>query len=157
MNKFENEVQGVALYLEFRKPYATCQVIITPDGFTKTRGVTNSVFFRRTISNGATKKKWRNYSMVNTAELRDALQYGNEVTTSVLDDKTMNRIENLSDYFASLVRGGYKMVNDTPIYVEITKDDLEAVSAGNLPPKLWGRIKATRAFYGFPEEVITTA
>lgn len=155
MNKFDNEVQGVALYLEFRKSYATCQVIITPDGFTKTRGVTNATFFRRTISGGATKKKWRNYAMVNTGELRDALQAGTEISEQAVKDRTTHRIENLNDYFASLVRGGYKLVNDTPIYVEITKDDLEAVATGNLPTKLWGRIKATRVHYGFPEEVVT--
>lgn len=155
-NKFENEIQGHALYLEFRKHYATTQVIITPDGFSKTQGVVDAVFFRRTISGGATKRKWRHYTMPNSDTLKTAIQYGHEAESAAFIEKAQARISNLTDYFLSLRKSNFKLVNDTPIYVEVTKDDLELIKAGTMPPKMWSRIKASRASLGFPEETITT-
>lgn len=153
-NKFEKEIQGIAIYLELRKPNATCQILITPDGFTTSAGVTNSQFFRRTITSGVTKRKWRAFSMQQRGTQKDDLQSGMETTRETALETAVTRSRSLSDYFESLVRGGYKLVNDTPIYVEVTKEDLDVVSNGNLPTKLWSRVKSSRVALGFPEETV---
>lgn len=154
MSKHTKEVQGMALYLEFRKPLATCQVLITPDGLSTTGdGVAPAQFFRRQLTSGVTKRKWRAYTVRQVADQKETLLYERTLDKEIVDEQTLIRFRNLGDYFDSLIRGGYKLVNDTPIYVEITKDDLDAARQGNLPTKLWSRVKSSRSALGFPEEV----
>jgi hypothetical protein len=155
MSKHERDVQGIALYLEFRKPLSTAQVLITPDGLSGSGdGVAPAQFFRRTLSNGVSKRKWRAYSIRQLAGQKDSVLYESAVDELQANEDASNRFRNLGDYFDSLVRSGYKLVNDAPIYVEVTKEDLDAARQGNLSTKLWTRVKSSRASLGFPEEVI---
>lgn len=153
MSNHEKDVQGVALYLEFRRQDATAQVLITPDGLTgEGAGVTNSKFFRRVITTGVTKRKWRAYNIRFSNETqRDAILYERDTDQFEGIESAQNRYMQLGDYFDSLVRNGYKLVKDAPIYVEVTKEDLLAASKDNLNAKLWNRVKASRAAAGFPE------
>lgn len=154
-NKYERDVQGVAVYLEFRKTYSTAQVLITPDtpAFIGD-GVTPAQFFRRTISGGATKRKWRAYTIRNVGNQREAIRAGSAMEPEDVANDAVSRLRYLSEYFDSLVRGGYKLVNDTPIYIEVTKDDMLSAREGTLAPKLWSRVKSSRAALGFPEDVV---
>lgn len=157
-HKFDKDVQGMALYLEFRRVGATAQVIITPDGFTTSNGVTSAVFFRRVITGGVTKRKWRAYTIRNAALFNDHLGTGT-VAGSGLDkaevfDAMVSRSRNLVEYFESLTRQNYKLVQNKPIYVEVTKADLDSARSNSLPAKMWTRIKASRAALGFPEDLV---
>lgn len=157
MTKQSKDVQGFALYMEFRKPQSTVQVLITPDGFTNdTDGVTNAQFFRRNLTHGVTKRKWRAYPIRMVGGQKEALLHAIDMDSETVSKETLNRYLNLADYFDSLVRGGYKLVKDQPIYVEITKDDLVAARQGNLPTKLWARVKSCKTALGFPEQVTDT-
>ena len=151
-NRFDKDVQGLALYFEFRKSRSTCQVVFTPAGFTQNSGVTHPMFFRRVLTSGVTKRKWRGYAMrFSNNALSESLQYGTEVPQEVLDQEVAKNFRVLEDYFRSLTREGYKLVKDTPIYVEVTKDDLEAGRKGALSAKLWLRVKSSRNALGFPD------
>lgn len=160
MSKFDKEVQGTALYLEFRRAGSTCQIVITPEGFADTNdytGIAAPIFFRRTITDGVTKRKWRAYGLGRSAELSEHLltsEEGNDMNEETLKTVTERRLSQLSDYFDSLVRNRYTLVNDTPIYVEVTKMDLIDAKNLSLSTKLWTRIKASRAALGFPENII---
>lgn len=157
MSKHERDVQGIALYLEFRKAYSTVQVLITPDGLSGSGdGVAPAQFFRRTLSGGVTKRKWRAYSIRQNADQREAVLYESAVEPTKAAEDAIQRFRQLGDYFDSLVRGGYKLVNDSPIYVEVTKEDLETSRQGTLPAKLWTRVKSSRIALGFPEAVFDT-
>jgi hypothetical protein len=151
----EKEVQGQALYLEFRKNYATIQVIITPDGFAEGEVKTNSVFFRRMLSSHQPKKRWRAYPIRNSQILEDALISNSTLDEQIVLENVSKRALNLYDYLDSLVKGGYKLVNDKPIYVELTKEDFTSIRKGDTPTKVINRIKATRTALGFPAEVVT--
>ncbi len=154
-NKFEKEVQGVALYLELRKPNATCQILVTPDGFGTVEGVVPAQFFRRVISSGVTKRRWLPYGIKISQEQLDliasgAVNYDQDQTT----ETTINRFRQLSNYLESVASQGYKLVNDTPIYVEVTKEDLSAIKTGSMPNKLWTRVKSSRTALGFPDTIV---
>lgn len=153
-HKFDQEVQGVALYLEFRKPNATCQVIVTPDGFSETSGIVSAQFFRRVITTGVSKRRWKGYSLPMKNNQSLAIQAGEKTTEQEMLELSAERFSRLHDYFGSLVRNGYKLTLGKPIYVEVTKDDLTQIKSGTLPTKLWTRIKSTRTALSFPETTI---
>lgn len=155
--RFDKDVQGVALYLEFRKPYATAQVLLTPDAFTSTGEIVHAQFFRRIITDGVQKRKWRAYGVRQTSSLREQMANGAELDTNEVLHQAARRYRNLDDYFASMARGGYILVNSTPIYVEITKADMDSIKTGTMPTKVWTRVKSSRAALGFPEELVTKA
>lgn len=154
MNK-ESEVQGEALFLEFRKYGSTCQVIITPDGYDQTGNFVGSTMFRRILYTHAPKRRWVAYTLPRTIEFVDGATAGT-LSDNSLDVHIQNRIRNLTDYFESLGRQGYKLVNDTSIYIEVSREDLGMAQSHDLSTKLWNRIKSCRIASGFPEEVIST-
>lgn len=44
------DVQGVSLYAEFRKPGATMQIIVTPDGYNEEGKQVAGALFRRVVT-----------------------------------------------------------------------------------------------------------
>jgi hypothetical protein len=151
----EKEVQGQALYLEFRKAYATIQVLITPEGYAEGEVKTNAVFFRRMLSSHQPKKRWKAYPLRVTSVFQDATDAGIVLEEKIVAEATGQRALNLYDYLDSLVRGGYKLVNDKPIYVELSKEDFTSIRKSETPTKVINRIKATRTALGFPAEVVS--
>lgn len=156
-HKFDQEVQGVALYLEFRKPNATCQVIVTPDGFTESTGVAQAMFYRRVITSGVSKRRWKGYPLPLQDNQRLMIEAGEKTTEQEMLERSAERFGRLHDYFHSLVRNGYELVLGKPIYVEVSKDDLTQIKSGTLPTKLWTRVKSTRTAFGFPETPVDEA
>lgn len=146
------EVQGAALYLEFRRTGATCQIILMPDGIDSKGEVAWSKFFRRVIRPEAPKKRWAAYGLVPSSAKRDEIARNILAGTDVLDwnDLANERLRHTSDYFDSLIRGGYLLVNDKPLYVEVSKADLDEAKTGSLSTKVWNRVKASRIAAGFP-------
>lgn len=154
MSLKEKEVQGVALYLEFRKPYQTIQVIVTPDGFDDTGRICHSRFYRRLLTKDQPKKRWKAYKL-SGAGMSDALIVDVSLTKEEVSEQVIGRVSSLYDFMRSLVRGGYKLVNDKPIYIELTKEDFTIVNSGDTPTKVINRIKASRTALGFPEPVVS--
>lgn len=155
MLDFEKPVQGLALYIEMRRPNSTIQVLITPEGFTPANGVQNPVFFRRTLHYGMTKRKWRAYPMGLSKPLQEALTRGTGYENEDFERQQAVRLQNLSNYFRSAVAQGFKIINE-PLYLETTKDDIDSAIKGTIPTKLWTRVKSARVAKGYPEEVTMT-
>jgi hypothetical protein len=163
---YEHEVQGTAVYLELRKHGFTTQVIVTPDGFGATEGLVSSTFFRRTLSSHESRKKWRAYvnrldSMTEKyiLELQDpttSTSLKSEYNSQLSKERVVARYKPLHEYISNMNSKGYKLVKDTPIYIEITKEDLSQISTGSLPTKVWSRVKSSRIALGFPENLVTT-
>lgn len=156
-DKHDKDVQGVALYLEFRKPNSTCQIIVTPAGFTLDDTVPHALF-RRVLHSSVTKRKWRvQLFNHNFPTLKEFLVAGKDVTReeglSYLEGTTIQYVNNLETLFSQMAFQGYKLVKDTPIYVEITRTDLESVKQLTMPAKLWQRVKSSRVALGFPETI----
>lgn len=151
----DKDVQGLALYLEFRKPLSTCQILISPDGFDTLGKPVTSVFMRRVLTTGATKRKWRPYVIPSNDQTKELLREGREVTSNEeLDELMKFRMRGLGDYLVSIARNGYTLANDSVIYVEVSKEDLGQLSQATMPTKLWTRVKSSRIAKGFPENII---
>ncbi len=162
MAKIERDTQGVALYLEFRKENATCQVLITPDGVSHAGKFVGATFYRRVILGTEKKRKWRAYTFPTANSDREVATHLVTGNNSADDEAQLVelvdiRLKQLNDYFTQLNNSGYKLVNDQPIYVEVTRADLESVAIKEMPTKVWSRIKSVRQASGFPEEVVTTS
>ena len=155
----EKEVQGQALYLEFRRVNTTIQVIITPDGFDTDNQFVAGTFLRRMLTLREPKKRWKSYPLsgYKTIGIFDILKDGVEKSEEEIAELTRLRANSIYDYMNSLVSGGYKLVDDKPIYVEVTKEDLNTIRKGDTPNKVVNRIKAVRTALNFPEEVVTKA
>jgi hypothetical protein len=157
MSLQDKEVQGVALYLEFRKPYQTIQVILTPDGLAEDGGLVPAKFYRRMLTKDQPKKRWKAYRISIAQNFQDAIlgSSAEALNEAEVADGTTQRVSQLYDFMRSLVRGEYKLVNDKPIYIELTKEDFTVIRNGDTPTKVVNRIKASRTALGFPEPVVT--
>jgi len=151
----DDKVQGVALYLEFRKLYSTYQVIITPDGFDDKGKIVDAVMFSRTISSGVTKRKWRTRHIGSTNTLQSHLEGLTEsVNQDELTSALSSRFSRIGSYLNQAGNYGYTLVKETPIYVEVSQSDLASVRVGVMPAKLWTRIKSVRNVLDFPDTLV---
>lgn len=152
---FERETQGIALYLEFHHESGSmAQVIVTPDGIQESGATVSSVMFSRVINPSVTKKKWKSRPLQTDRDFHRSVGLA-EVPFSVSEDLlshiNVSRLQKVHSYIGQLANLGYKLVKDTPIYVEVSKEDLTSVRSGMLPAKLWTRVKSVRSVLDFPE------
>lgn len=147
------DVQGAALYLEFRKVGATCQIVVTPDSIGTKGEVVWSKFFRRVVRPEAPKKRWSAYTLApTTARRADLTSHMMSGSVDHIEHEVIveERLRHVVDYLDSLLRNGYSLVKGTPLYVEVTKADVDEVGQGSLSAKVWNRVKASRTAAGFP-------
>jgi hypothetical protein len=144
------EVQGVGVYAEFRKPGATMQIIVTPDGYTTDGKELPAQLFRRVVTPASPKKQWRNSPIPNqpiTALSGSPLQDADKETFS------SQRMMGFTELFDAIGNGGWQIVKDA-FLVEVSKKDLEEIRANKTPNKLLYRINLVRQASDFPEELI---
>lgn len=146
------EVQGVGVYAEFRKPGATMQIIVTPDGYTTDGKELPAQLFRRVVTPASPKKQWRNSPITNAPIVAlggIALEDGaKEVFAS-------QRMSAFTELFDAINNGGWQIVKDA-FLVEVSKKDLEEIRQGKTPNKLLYRINLVRQASDFPEELIAS-
>jgi hypothetical protein len=144
------EVQGVGVYAEFRKPGATMQIIVTPDGYTTDGKEVPAQLFRRVVTPASPKKQWRNSPIPNqptTALNGSPLHDENKETFS------SQRMMGFSELFDAIGNGGWQIVKDS-FLIEVSKKDLEEIRQDKTPNKLLYRINLVRQASDFPEELI---
>jgi hypothetical protein len=141
----EKDVQGISLYVEFVKPEAKLQLLITPDGYTATGGKVSSSLYRRVTSTLAPKKQWRSSALSWTAI---ANLEGVELPISKKDEFAESRLDFAYTLFEGIRNGSWELVK-TPVFIETSKKDLEDIQYGKTPNKLMYRIDKTREALGF--------
>lgn len=150
----EKEVQGVAVYAEFRKLGSTMMVLITPDGYTTTGTTVSATVFRRILTRHTPKRQWRTSAMTWAAiNKRDALPI---TTREQRDEMADERLQWSTALLDGILNGGWEMVAK-PILVEVSKVDLDAIASGKTPTKVIYRITQSRTALGYPTEVIAPA
>jgi len=157
MLNLEKEVQGIAVYAEFKKTDSymstwIVQVIITPDGYTESGVLVPACLYRRTISTNAPKKQWRNSPLGRLKE--------EDITVPLEDnlkDLDMDRRMSFAvGWLDSLAEGGWSMVKE-PILIETSKKDMTDIRDRSTPKKMLYRINQSRSALGFPELLQTPA
>jgi hypothetical protein len=144
------DVQGVGVYAEFRKPGATMQVIITPDGYTTDGKEVPANLFRRVVTPASPKKQWRNSPIPNQGitEL-GGVQLADDKKEAFASQRLFFAI-NLLD---SVNDGNWQIVKDAFV-IEVSKKDLEDIRTSKTPNKLLYRIGLVREANEFPTELI---
>jgi hypothetical protein len=148
-----NDLQGVGLYAEFRKPNATLQIFITPDGYDEAGSIVTAHAYRRTVTPWSPKKQWRSSSLRITHRMGEVRGYGGELSAYELEKIASKRLAPLSSLFENLIKQGWS-VEKEPFFIECSKKDLTDVRMAKTPAKLMYRINQTRKAMGFPESLI---
>jgi len=142
------DVQGVALYAEWKKPDALSQIFVTPDGFDTEGAVIRSRIYRRTISVEHPRKQWRSSTLFNS-------MYKEEVDFSVHEKASQRyvgkRISSVAQLFRRLHAGGW-IANGQPIYVEISRKDMDDISKDKSPNKFLYRVDLVKKSKGIFED-----
>jgi hypothetical protein len=144
------DVQGVAVYAEFRKPGATMQIMVTPDGYTTDNKEVKANLYRRVVTPTSPKKQWRNSSISKNPI---ATLAGEPLLDANKEAFVTERLSFSTDLFDAINNGGWQIVKE-PFLVEVSKKDLEDVMTGKTPNKMLYRINLTRNALGFPAELI---
>lgn len=143
------DVQGIALYAEFRKPGAMMQIMLTPDGYAVDGKMVAASLYRRVITPTTPKKQWRNSKL--SIKSIEALA-GAPLDTDKKDEFANNRLEFAVQLFDGIKNGGWTMTKE-PLFIETSKKDLDDVRAEKTPNKLLYRVNLTRDAQGFPAEI----
>ena len=152
MLDLDKDVQGVALYAEFRKPGATTQIIVTPDGYTEEGKEVPAALYRRVVTPDTPKKQWRSSNMRVTSAMRRCKDTGTTLQDYERATIAEKRFSFASQLFDSLVNGGW-VIEKEPLFIEASKKDMTDIRQGKTPNKLLYRVNQTRKAQGFPESV----
>jgi hypothetical protein len=143
------DVQGIALYAEFRKPGAMMQILITPDGYANDGKEVPASLYRRVTTPLTPKKQWRssNLSWRAVSDLN-----GEALANDAKEKFTETRMSFAIQLFDGIKNGGWTLTKDT-LFIETSKKDLDDVKLSKTPNKLMYRINQTRDALGFPAEI----
>ena len=143
------DVQGIALYAEFRKPGAMMQILITPDGYANDGKEVPASLYRRVTTPLTPKKQWRssNLSWRAVSELN-----GEALANENRENFAETRMSFATQLFDGIKNGGWILTNET-LFIETSKKDLDDVKLSKTPNKMLYRINQTRTALGFPAEI----
>jgi hypothetical protein len=143
------DVQGIALYAEFRKPGAMMQILITPDGYANDGKEVPASLYRRVTTPLTPKKQWRSSGL----SWRAVSDLNGEALANDNKEKFVEtRMSFATQLFDGIKNGGWILTNET-LFIETSKKDLDDVKLSKTPNKMLYRINQTRTALGFPAEI----
>jgi hypothetical protein len=150
----KDKVVGKALYLELRNSGSTYQMIITPDGVSSSGRAVPAMVYRRQISEARPRKAWRTQSFpalplnaFGTYDPQD-MDTAKSVSGTRINDALGSTFSRLQGY-------GYTLYK-TPIFVEVSAEDIETIRLCKTPYKVLGRITRVRKTLGFGEALFSS-
>ena len=161
MTTTNNNVAGVAAYLEFNRRDSgsgvgyVYQVLITPEATTPDGHVVPMTAYRRRLSTIKTRAQWKQFgSSIRSTDARARMTSVSSPADEMLSflTRTFSHF-NATDY--KLCTGS--LPAGTPVYVEITHEDMNDVRLGKTPYKILGRVWKVRKAMKFPDSVIPTS
>jgi hypothetical protein len=155
------EVQGIAVYVEFRKEsmgsVATTQMLITPDGYRTDGLFVPATIYRRAVDRWSPKRQWRATTLSTYHEPADSVPaaYVSDEQRQNHGDERLSRVVTLLRQMTgstSYDPSPWTLVGE-PLFIETSKRDLDDVSAYKTPSKVVYRIGQTRTAKKFPENL----
>jgi len=147
------DVQGVAVYVEFARPNATTQVIMTPDGYDNDGSVVSMRIIRRTVTSDNPRKQWRFSTIPEADEATIRTLVANGGSAADKEAYCDERMRYASSLFDQLTRGDWTLINE-PILVEVSKTDLDVIRQSKTPTKLLYRVNQSRTAVGYPSDLV---
>jgi len=142
------DVQGIALYAEWKKPEALTQIFFTPDGFTTDGTLMRARMYRRTVTTDNPRKQWKSSTLWGSKYDKDATEI--ETDASAKRDYASNRLGGVDVYFKRLVAGGW-VKNGEPLLIEVSKKDMDDMSKDKTPNKFLYRVDLTKKTKSFED------
>lgn len=152
------DVQGIATYVELRREAmgqaASTQLLITPDGYRSDGLFVPATVYRRTVDKYSPKRQWRS-NRITIASTDEASKPIEDKEARTLHAEA--RLEFLAPLLRQLTHGApdtptWTIVGE-PLFIEVSKRDLDDVSASKTPSKLVYRITQSRTAKKFPENL----
>lgn len=141
---------GTSLYIEFRNPHFTTQVIIVPPVKNPVADTHEPMrVLTRRISHTSPRKAWRFYT--SPARL-DGLPTDN---LRVATWSAIPLIDDISSFLVGFTAGGWSIYKQ-PVAVELSTDDLADVNANSTPNALIRRILRARIEAGYEEALFAS-
>lgn len=143
----EKEVQGLAIYGEFRKGSDTLQIIVTPDGYTPDGKFVPMKTHRRVVSANAPRSQWKSLGCygIDDAEFPQfSAQWAEK------------RVRNIHSVLNQMELHGWLPVAP-PLVVEASRKDMADISDLATPTKIIYRIQVSRTAAGYPAELFPAA
>lgn len=138
------DVQGVALYTEWKKPGATTQIFFTPDGYATDGTMLKARMYRRVLTTENPRKQWRFSVLYGSHE---EYEFEGDIEKRRY---TTNRISSMREYFIRLIHGDWKMIGE-PLLIEVSKKDLDDLQKDKTPTKFLYRVDLTKKAKGFED------
>lgn len=157
--KSPKDTAGMALYLEFRKPDYTYQIIITQPVITANGKPHRSRVMRRGMNAFQSRKNWH-FETLGTAMpniTKNIVTQESEFTQQPLDvakEQTAVILAGIVPTLNQLFHKEYSL-HIKPIMVEFTYEDFDTLMAKKTPNSLIRRIQRTRVAQGFGEEIVS--
>ena len=149
----KDKVVGKALYLELRNSGSTYQMIITPDAVSSSGRAVPAMVYRRQISEARPRKAWKTMSFP-ALPLNAFGTYDPQDVDAVKAVSGTRINDTLASIFRQLSHYRYTMYK-TPIYVEVSAEDIETIRMCKTPYKVLGRITRVRKTLGFGESLFS--
>lgn len=158
----EKDVQGIAMYSQWRKPGNMLQVLITPDGYgLETERLIPASVYRRVTSTFQQKRQWRGTMFVGlthtawTSEEKPLVKdtpldpLAQNVARDIQESIVQSRVEWTVRMLESIHEQNWEMVG-SPLFVETSKKDMDDIAVGKTPAKLMYRVNQLRGANEFP-------
>lgn len=155
------DVQGVAMYAQFIKDSGLLQMLVTPDGYSVSGGLVPASLYRRVTTTYQPKRQWRGtiFEKLNSSRWQDPespLIDGMPVDPLAPNDKDRDlmekianvRLEYIGRVFSTIISQDWTLDGD-PIFVEISKKDIDDIAVGKTPSKLMYRVNNLREAGGY--------
>lgn len=140
------EVQGTALYAEFSKGASgTLMLLVTPDGHDEAGEKVEASIYRRVVTSYSPKRQWRNTRL---PEIRTAAPMPNDEKQKYGEQ----RFEVSFSLLEQIINHGWTLVKQ-PLFVEVSKRDLNDIRNRRTPSKIIYRINQSRKALGFPDPI----
>ena len=150
----KDKVVGKALYLELRNSGSTYQMIITPDAVSSSGRAVPAMVYRRQISEARPRKAWKTMSFP-ALPLNAFGTYDPQYTDTATSVSGTRVNDTLASIFRQLSHYSYTLYK-TPIYVEVSAEDIETIRLCKTPYKVLGRITRVRKTLGFGEVIFSS-
>ncbi len=149
----DTTVIGRAVYLEMTRDATVLQMIIMPEGYSRSQKFVPMTCFRRRLSPATPRRSWRMITAHTTSPAERVSAsgiVGDEDRNKAIADRILRFLD---PTFSSLVANGYKLKHD-PIVVDVTAEDLESSMTAKTPYKVVGRVTKVRKAMGMPKDVV---
>jgi len=135
------DVQGIAVYAEWKKPEALTQIFFTPDGYSTDGTLLRAQMYRRTITTENPRKQWRSSTLWDSKWDEDLAELDTDEVAK--RNYAGKRLQQVDTYFNRLISGGW-VLNGEPLLIEVSKKDIDDMSKDKTPNKFLYRVDLSK-------------